>query len=182
MKLIILLFIVLLCGIPRIAEAQQSIQFIYIGSENGDHDSVLITTANPYDEHSKSLEGRLTKVYYIDQTSIDSLRSFITRIGFVTRSYSSKNKKKGIDALAQLDVYKIIGAAPYPLYVEGRNCYQFFISAWGYFGYLGRSVASNAMFELIFQCHEEFLHRDLDTPQAVIIEDPYHRLKAKPNH
>jgi len=182
MKLILLLLPLLLCGFPRIAVGQQRIQFIYIGSEKGDHDSVLITTANPYDECSKNLEGRLTKVYYTDQTSIDSLRSFMTRIDFITKSYPSKNKKKEIDTLAQLDVYKIIGAAPYPLYVEGSNCYQFFVSGWGYFGSLGRSVVSNAMFRLIFQCHEEFMHGDEIIEPAAQIEDPYHRLKAKPNN
>jgi len=157
---------------------QQNIEFIYIGSGKGSHDSVVISSANPNDNHPKCLEGPFTKVYYTDQLSMDSLRSFITHTDFVTKSYRSKVKNNEIDTLAQLDAYKIMGAAPYPLYLDGSNCYQFFVSAWAY---LGRSVASNAMFHLMFLCHEEFLHRDEIYEPAAHIEDPYHRLKANPN-
>jgi hypothetical protein len=84
MKLNLLHLIILLCGLIRTAVGQQSIQFIYIGPENGDHDSVLITTANPYGERSKSLRDRLTKV-----SGIKSVKDAAESVGVARSGISS---------------------------------------------------------------------------------------------
>jgi hypothetical protein len=136
---------------------------------------VLITTANPYAESSKSLEGRHTKVYYTDQISVDTLRSLITRTNLVTNSCPWKIQEKDNDTFARLDVYKIIGAAQSPLYVEGSNCLKLF----GSWGYLGKSAAANAMFYLMLRCRVKSWRNDVEVDPETQIRDPYHILKDK---
>jgi hypothetical protein len=128
-KVIPFILFVSLCGNTQIALGQDNILFVYIGTAKGDYDSVLVTTADPYAESSKGLEGRHT--------------------------------------------YKIIGAAPYPLYIHGRDCFMLFKSTLEHLLWkgpdrrkpgsgitMGFPVACNAMSHLIIQCHEEFLHRN----------------------
>jgi hypothetical protein len=143
MKLIIFLFFFSLCGNAQDVAGQNNIFFVYIGPGNVEHDSVLVTTANPFAESSKGLEGRHTKVYYIDQTSIDTLKAFVLRSSFATNTYPSSIQINKIALDQRRDDYKIMGVAPYPLYAEDSNCYKLFGSArnklhWG-------SVAWNAM-------------------------------------
>ena len=184
MKLVILLFLVFLGGFTRIAVGQKNIQFIYIGSEPCCGEDVLITSADFRGDYLKGKDSRLTKLYYTDQRTLDTLRSFISRSNWVKRSDTSNRENIEIDMLKSLDAFKIIGVDSFPLYIAGHDCYKLFSSTWIYLGKvrIGRIAGYTAMNRLMFECHEEFLRRDLDTPQPVIIEDPYHRLKSKPNN
>jgi hypothetical protein len=180
MKIIILHF-ALLCGLAKITVGQQNIQFIYIGSGRVDHDSVMITSmrfSGGYPE-SKNL-----KVYYTDPMILDTLRSYISHSNYVRESYSSPSKNKEIDTLKLLDAYKITGVDERPLYVDGADCFNLFLSVQRYLDHvnLANTTAWNAMFNMIFQCHEEFLRRNemgnpdfqirvptiIDTPKALV--------------
>jgi hypothetical protein len=74
MKPVILLF-PLLCGLGKITVGQQNILFIYIASEKGVHDSALITSVHFPRGY---LESKILQVYYTDQRTIDTVRSYIS--------------------------------------------------------------------------------------------------------
>jgi hypothetical protein len=176
-KVVPFILFVSLCGNTQIALGQDNILFVYIGTAKGDYDSVLVTTADPYAESSKGLEGRHTKVYYIKQETTDTIRSLFSRCPIVTKSDTAKTPFLKSDTFELLDAYKIIGAAPYPLYIHGRDCFMLFKSTLEHLLWkgpdrrepgsgitMGFPVACNAMSHLIIQCHEEFLHRNQYVP------------------
>jgi hypothetical protein len=184
MKLIILMF-ALLCGWAKITLGQRNIQFIYVGSGKVDHDSVVIGSMHFPGGYSGS---KHLKVYYTDQRTLDTLRSYILHSNFVKESHSSRNENYGIDTLKLLDVYKIIGVAENPLYVDGIVCFKLFLSTTRYLNYVGleNTTGWNAMSDMMFQCHKGFLHRNeiresdrqIDMPRMV--DTP--RNLAKSNH
>jgi len=113
-KVVPFILFVSLCGNSQVALGQDNILFVYIGPAKGEYDSVLVTTADPYAESSKGLEGRHTKVYYIKQETTDTIRSLFSRCPIVTKSDTAKTPFLKSDTFELLDAYKIIGAAPYP--------------------------------------------------------------------
>lgn len=151
------------------AVGQQNIEFIYNGSDRVDHDSVVITSMQYPGRYS---ESKHLKVYYTDQRTLDTLRSYISHGNYIRGRYTSPRKNEGIDTLKLLDVYKITGADAHPLFADGIDCFKLFLSAKRYLQYVGlaRTTAWNAMSDMIFQCHEEFLHRnEISNPTRQII-------------
>jgi hypothetical protein len=179
MKLILLLS--LLCGLMTVAAGQQNLQFIYIGSDQGGRESVLITSSNSQADYLKGKNSRMVKVYYTDQRTIDSIRSYISRSKWVTRfdSFNRGNGEK--DTLKLPDAYKIMGVDSHPLYVEGKGCRNLFLSTGYYLGSIGLGITagSNAMENLMFQCDREFLLRHLIKSPGPQIEDPYPKLNPE---
>ncbi|HET6255231.1 MAG TPA: hypothetical protein VFE32_14215 [Puia sp.] len=157
----------------------RTIQFVYIGPEKGDHESVWITSAAFQNEFQRNADSLHEKGYYTDQKTIDTLRSYIARSNYVSQSYDSKIRKIEPDTLALLDAYKITGVAPYPLFTSGYDCYTLIMSTMQYLVNVGlsTSIGLNAMMHLMFLCHEEFLHRDEYYIPMEPIQDPYHILK-----
>lgn len=191
MKVATFILFVSLCGNAQVTLGQDNILFVYIGPARGDYDSVLVTTADPYAESSMGLEGRHRKVYYINEETTDTIRSLFSRCPIVTKSDTAKTPFLKSDTFEILDAYKIIGAAPYPLYVHGRDCFVLFQSILQYLLWKGPGrpepcsgriehfpVACNAMSHLRFQCHEEFLHRDQIIPLRP--NDPFIRIPNDP--
>jgi hypothetical protein len=175
MKMIKFCLFVLLFGNAQKAKGQDKILIVYIGPDKRDYDSVLITSADPHNQRSNGLEGRFIKVYYIDQTSIDTLKAFVLRSSFATNTYPSSIQINKIALDQRRDEYIIMGVAPYPLYAEDSNCYKLFGSArnklhWG-------SVAWNAMSYLVNRCYEKYIFIDVEIVPAAQIRDPYHILK-----
>ncbi|HET6255230.1 MAG TPA: hypothetical protein VFE32_14210 [Puia sp.] len=175
-----LAFFISLCSFAQVARCQETIRFVYIGPEKGDHESVWVTSAAFQNEFQRNADSLHEKVYYTDQRTIDTLRSYIARSNYVTQSYDPNIRKIEQDTPTLLDAYKITGVAPYPLFISGSDCFTLFVSTWHYLGNidLGTTTGWNAMFHLMFLCHEEFLLRHEYAPPMGPIKDPYHILKS----
>ncbi|HEV3411444.1 MAG TPA: hypothetical protein VG101_03155 [Puia sp.] len=179
MKLILLLPLV--CGLMTVAAGQQYLQFIYIGSDQRGRESVLITSSNSQADYLKGKDSRMVKVYYADQRTIDSIRSYISRSKWVNGldSFSRGNGEKDSPKLP--DAYKIMGVDSHPLYIEGKGCLNLFLSTGYYLGSIGLGFTggSNAMENLTFQCDQEFLLRHLIKSPRPQIQDPYPKLNPE---
>jgi hypothetical protein len=176
MKLILLLPLV--CGLVTVAAGQQNLQFIYIGSDQTGRESVLITSSNSQADYLKGKDPRMVNVYYTDQRTIDSIRSYISQSKWVSR-FDTFNRGNGeMDTPKLPDAYKIMGVDSHPLYVEGKDCLSLFLSTGYYLGSIGltRTGGSNAMENLMFQCDQEFLRRHLINVPGPQIQDPYPKL------
>jgi hypothetical protein len=190
MKLILLLLPVLLFGFVRIAAGQQNVQFIYIGSYPDNHEDVLITSADFRGDYLRGKDSRLTKMYYTNQRTLDTLKSYILRNNWIKRSDTSKRENDKIDTGKLSDAYKIMGADAYPLYFKGKDCVKLFITIMRDLTNvgLGKTSVYNAMNHLFFQSDVEYLHRDMiDARQLNQNEVPYRiedtpRIMAKPNN
>lgn len=181
MKLLILLFPALLCGFRTVSVGQQDIQFIYIGCEKGSHECVLITSTDLGGRYSESKEPQFRKEYYTDQRTIDTLKSYISRSNYITHLSAPEIAKAEIDTHKLVDAYKIIGIDKYTFFVKGNDCLKLFLSTMRYLDQVGlsKTPARYAMTQLLFQCHQEFWRRELDSGASDTIEDPYHILSAR---
>src|ERR1700734_3253613 len=137
MKRILVFLPVLICGIMRMAVGQQNIQFIYIGAYPGAHEDVLITSAAFQGDYLKGKYTRLTKMYYTNQKTLDTLKSYISRSNLVRRLDSYKRENGEIDTGMLIDAFKIIGAGPNPLYIRGKDCFALFTFSLNYLTNVG---------------------------------------------
>jgi hypothetical protein len=188
-KLIFLLPLVFLAGFARIAEGQQNIQFIYIGSDPRGTKEVLLTSGAFQGDYLVGEDSHRAKIYYVDQRTLDTIRSYILQSNLVKRSDTSKSQIDKVDTVKFLDAYKIIATEPDTLYVKGKDCEGLFVSTWQHLAGLGliNTPGFNAMQYLMFQCYVEAWHRDLilgPPPYQIlapsITDTP--RITAKPNN
>jgi hypothetical protein len=182
MKLIILFLPVLLCGFINISLGQQNIQFIYIGSTPDNYQDVLISSATFQGDYIKGNDRRLTKIYYTNQRTLDSVKAYILRSSWVKRSDTSEREKSEVDTVKLIHAFKIVGVETYPLYVKGKDCSDLFISTMRHLIIvnLGNTSAYSAMDQLMVECNEKFWNRNSNPPQSQSNEGPYRRIEDTP--
>jgi hypothetical protein len=123
----------------------------------------------------------MVNVYYTDQRTIDSIRSFISQSEWVNR-FDTFNRGNGeIDTSKLRDAYKIMGVETHPLYVEGYGCLSLFLSTEYYLGSIGLRISGgySAMADLEFQCQRELFRRHLIKAPGSQIQDPYPKLNPE---
>ena len=116
------------------------------------------------------------KIYYTDERTLDTIRSYISQSNFVKRENGE------IDTIKKIDAYKIIGVDEHPLYVYGHDCFKLFKSVDRYLWTVGlkNSIGRNAMDFLIFQCRDGSVHRSLEYGRSSQIVDPFRAIVDSP--
>ncbi len=165
----IILSLIGVIGLLTNATAQETMQFTFIGTLGGNHESVVTTSA-------KDLKMNDVEILHLDQKSFDTLKIYILSNYREKRGNVASAKNGTADSLSAHSDIKVTGVDSIPLYFEKYAFSELVFSAIGYFRTIGlKTPAVNfVLVRLRYLGHGEAFYRHLiDSPAHA---DPHPKL------